>query len=117
MFLDPTRPDGGKMGREWTRVLADVPIFGGLTNRHLARIAGLARSKRFAQKTTIVAPTTPADAFYVILDGRATVRAGNRRVRLGQGDFFGEMALLDGGARSASVSADSEVHTMVIPRK
>jgi CRP-like cAMP-binding protein len=117
MFRDGTRSDPERMGREWAAVLADVPLFDGLSRRHLAKVAGLARSKRFAAKTTIVAPTSPADAFYVILDGRATVRAGARRVRLGVGEFFGEMALLDGGARSATVTADTELLAMVIPRR
>jgi len=45
------------------------------------------------------------------------VRAGNRRIPLTTGDYFGEMALLDGGVRSASVVADTEMLVMAIPRR
>ena len=117
MFRGAPLSAGSKMGREWAGVLADVPIFAGLTRRHQGRVAELARTKRFVPKTTLFAAGSPADAFYVVLDGRATVRAGSRRIGLGPGDFFGEMALLDGEARSAAVVADTELLVMMIPRR
>ena len=45
------------------------------------------------------------------------MRAGRRRIPLAAGDYFGEMALLDGGVRSASVVADTEMLVMAIPRR
>ncbi|HYX87012.1 MAG TPA: cyclic nucleotide-binding domain-containing protein [Gaiellales bacterium] len=117
MFRGSAPADGGRMGREWIDVLADVPLFQGLTRRHLAKVAALARTKRFVPKTTLFAAGSPADAFYVILDGRASVRAGGRRIRLEAGDFFGEMALLDGDVRSAAVIAESDLLVMMIPRR
>ena len=92
-------------------------IGAGLSRRHLGKVAALGRTKRFPARTSIVTAGTNADAFYVILDGRATVRAGQRRIPLATGDYFGEMALLDGGVRSASVVADTEVLVMAIPRR
>ena len=80
-------------------------------------MAGLGRTKRFPARTSVVTAGTNADAFYVILDGKATVRAGQRRIPIGTGDYFGEMALLDGGVRSASVVADTEMLVMAIPRR
>jgi len=117
MFPHGAQSDGGRMSRAWVDVLVDVPLLAGLSRRHLGKVAGLGRTKRFPARTSIVTAGTNADAFYVILDGRATVRAGQRRIPLATGDYFGEMALLDGGVRSASVVADTEMLVMAIPRK
>jgi CRP/FNR family cyclic AMP-dependent transcriptional regulator len=117
MFPENAPADDSRMSRAWRDVLADVPLLTGLSRRNLGKVAALGRTKRFPAKTSIVTAGTNADAFYVILDGRATVRAGQRRVPLVTGDYFGEMALLDGGVRSASVVADSEVLVMAIPRR
>ena len=117
MFPENSPSDSGRMSRAWLDVLVDVPLLTGLSRRHLSKVAALGRTKRFPARTSIVTAGTNADAFYVILDGRATVRAGQRRIPLVTGDYFGEMALLDGGVRSASVVADTEVLVMAIPRK
>jgi CRP/FNR family transcriptional regulator, cyclic AMP receptor protein len=117
MFPESAPADGGRLSKAWLDVLADVPLFTDLSRRHLGKVASLGRTKRFPARTSIVTAGTNADAFYVILDGRATVRAGNRRIPLATGDYFGEMALLDGGVRSASVVADSEMLLMAIPRR
>ncbi len=117
MFPQNAPPDGGRMSRAWVDVLVDVPLLSGLSRRHLGKVAALGRTKRFPARTSIVTAGTNADAFYVILDGRATVRAGQRRIPLSTGDYFGEMALLDGGVRSASVVADTEMLVMAIPRR
>jgi CRP/FNR family transcriptional regulator, cyclic AMP receptor protein len=58
----------------------------------------------------------PADAFYVILDGRVRVETPGRGIELKSGDFFGEMALLDGEPRSATIVTLTEVFAMIIPR-
>jgi len=117
MFPENAPSDGGRMSRAWLDVLVDVPLLAGLSRRNLGKVAALGRTKRFPARTSIVTAGTNADAFYVILDGRATVRAGQRRIPLVTGDYFGEMALLDGGVRSASVVADTEMLVMAIPRK
>ena len=53
----------------------------------------------------------------MIITGDAVVRRpGRRNVPLGPGDFFGEMALLDGAPRTATVEAATEVEVMLIPR-
>jgi CRP-like cAMP-binding protein len=105
------------MGREWVVVLEQVPLFGGLSKRHLRRVAALAVARRFEAGTAIIRAGEPGDAFYVILDGTAEVRPrSGRATKLGPGDYFGEMALLDGAPRSASVEAKSEVLTMRLGR-
>ena len=101
------RPRG--LGREAADLLAQIPLFASLSRRHLGRIASVAATKRYAAGSPLVRVGKPADAFYVILDGSARVDLPGRPVALEAGDFFGEMALLDGEPRSATVIAVSEV--------
>ena len=105
------------MGKEWAAVLADLPLFDGLSKRQLGKIAGLGVARRLPPLTSIVTKGDTGDAFFVIITGKAVVRrTGRRNVPLGPGDFFGEMALLDGAPRTATVEATSEVEVMLIPR-
>jgi CRP-like cAMP-binding protein len=106
------------MGRSWLNVLADVPILAGLTKRHRARVAELATQQRFPAHTDIVRAGEQGTSFFVILDGTAVVRrAGRRAAKLGPGDFFGEMAVIDGAERTATVVSESDIEVMVIGRK
>jgi CRP-like cAMP-binding protein len=109
--------DPNRVGHDWLDALAEVPLFEGLSKRHLRRIAKLARIRRFAPGSAIVRTGDAGTSFFVLLDGHARVvpPAGRPR-RLGAGDSFGEMALLDGGPRSADVVADGEVLTLTIGR-
>lgn len=53
--------------------------------------------------------------FFIITDGKAVVSVGDRVLQaLGPGDYFGEMALLSGGQRSATVTADTELRCMTM---
>jgi len=117
MFPENAPADGGRMSKAWLDVLVDIPLFADLSRRHLGKVAALGRTKRFPARTSIVTAGTNADAFYVILDGKATVRAGNRRIPLTTGDYFGEMALLDGGVRSATIFAVRNLRTLELPRQ
>jgi CRP-like cAMP-binding protein len=109
--------DPSRVGHDWLETLEEVPLFEGLPKRHLRRIAKLARIRRFAPGSTMVRSGDPGRSFYVLLDGNAkVVRAGGRARRLGVGDYFGEMALLDDAPRSADVVADGEVLALTIDR-
>ena len=109
--------DTGRAGDEWVDVLADVPLFRNLSRRHVKRVASLARLRRYGPGTSIVRAGDAGSAFFVVLDGTARVVTPKGRARrLGSGDFFGEMALLDESPRSADVVADGEVLTMTISR-
>src|SRR5215468_742044 len=111
----PSEPN--RVGHDWLNTLADVPLFEGLSKRHLRRIAKLARIRRFAGGAAMVRVGDAGRTFYVLLDGNAKVtRPGRRAVRLGQGAFFGEMALIDDSPRSADVVADGEVLALTIDR-
>jgi CRP-like cAMP-binding protein len=109
--------DPNRVGQDWLGTLAELPLFEGLSKRHLRRIAKLARTRRFASGSAMVRSGDPGRAFFVLLDGSAKVtRAGGRPRRLGAGDYFGEMALLDDAPRSANVVAEGEVLALTIDR-
>ncbi len=111
------RGGGEGMDREWVAVLQHVPLFESLSRRHLRRVASCARTRRFADGAAIVRAGGAGSTFYVILDGEAAVSTPRGRgVRLRAGDYFGEMALLDGAPRSADVRAVGEVVAMEIGR-
>ena len=106
-----------KMARESVASLAAVPIFAGLPQRHLQKIAKLAVTKRYAQEAKMVIAGDQGESFFVMLEGTALVTAGQfTDVLLGPGDFFGEMALLDGFPRSATVTAETPVEVMIVTR-
>lgn len=109
--------DPNRVGHDWLSTLEEVPLFEGLSKRHLRRIAKLARIRRFAPGSAMVRTGDPGRSFYVVLDGTAkVVRKAGRPRRLGAGDYFGEMALLDGAPRSADVLAEGEVLALTIDR-
>jgi CRP-like cAMP-binding protein len=98
-------------------VLETVPLFSGLNRRHLKKVAEAGRIARFHNRTAIVRAGEAGDALYVVLDGDVLVRRrGAAELKVGTGSFFGETALLDGGARSATVVADGPVVCLVINR-
>src|SRR5947208_16104707 len=105
------------MGRGWADVLAEIPLFAGLSKRQLNKIAKLGKTRRYARFTSIVRAGDRGDSFYVILDGTALVKLpGKRGVRLGAGDWFGEMALIDAAPRAATVEAQTDVFAMLLGR-
>jgi CRP/FNR family cyclic AMP-dependent transcriptional regulator len=96
----------GALGRGGVEVLAAVPLFEGLSQRQLRKVAERTKVLRYGEGRSIIAEGTMGDSFFVVLDGRArVVRGASGRTihRLGPGDFFGELAMIDGSPRSASV--------------
>ena len=101
-------------------MLSEVPMFKDLSKRHLHKLGRVAKVVRFSPGRLIVKEGSPGTAFFVIADGKAKVvsEMGNRVLaELGPGDFFGELALLDGGPRTASVIAQSVVDAIQLSRK
>ncbi len=92
-------------------------LFAGLGRRHLNKVAALSRIRRFHEGATIVAAGQPGDMLYVLLDGEVSVRRRSLpTISRGMRSFFGEMALLDGGPRSATVVAKGPVVCLTISR-
>jgi CRP-like cAMP-binding protein len=103
--------------RAGTQLLAGVPLFAGLPTKHLKRIRDLAEPADYMAGASLVKEGTEGDAFFVILEGLAKVVVGKRTVnRLMPGDFFGEISLLDGGVRSASVVSETPMKVLIIDR-
>ena len=103
------------------RLLGRVPLFAGLSQAHLRALAQLAEEVRYSPGRMIVRTGTPGVAFYAIVEGDAKVVRGKiasakATWTLGPGDFFGELALLDGGPRTASVVAETPLTTIRIER-
>lgn len=112
------RRAGEPLGSEWVDVLRGIPLFAPLPKRHVKRIANIARPRRFAANSRIVTKGERGESFFVVLDGEARLSLpGGRSVTLGPGDSFGELALLDGGPRTATVLAKTPVLTMSIARR
>ena len=112
-----TVPSDRYSTHDWLGTLEEVPLFEGLPKRHLRRVAKLARLRRFAPGSTLVRAGDAGKSFFVLLDGHAkVVRSNGRPRRLGIGDYFGEMALLDSAPRSADVVAEGEVLALTIDR-
>lgn len=97
--------------------LGSVPLLSSLNPRELARVRRAARLVRAEGGSEIVTQGAPGDALFLLVRGAATVRRNGRRIAtLGPGDYFGELALLDGGPRSATVLADGPAELLVLDR-
>lgn len=118
MRIGPTIGTVKPLGASGARLLSHVPLFAGLSARDLRRVAGLAEETWFNPGRVVVQEGKPGSSFYaVILDGKARVTRRGRIVRkLGPGDYFGELALLTGGPRTASVIAETSLDTIRIQR-
>jgi CRP/FNR family transcriptional regulator, cyclic AMP receptor protein len=112
MLGSRTRPTAS----DWAEVLAGLPLFARVSKRRLRKIAALSQIQQFSPGAVVVQIGEPADAFYLILAGRASVVGKSRRT-LGIGDYFGEMGLIDGEPRSATIAADDELETMKLARR
>ena len=99
-------------------VLAAVPLFDGLSRRHLKRLAGLAEVADFMADHTIVREGESGDAFYVVLAGQAKITTKGKVVnRVMPGDHFGEISLLDGDVRTATVTSETPMTLLMLPRQ
>jgi len=103
--------------RDWASVLAELPLFAGVGKRDLRKLARDAEFAEFGPGDTVVATGAPPDFFYVILGGEARASAKPAARTLTTGDYFGEMGLLDGEPRSATVIALSDLHVMRLSRR
>lgn len=84
-------------------MVARVPLFRHLPPAQLAEITALLRQRNLPPRYTVVRRGEHPEAMYFIDQGRVVMRAGERRVVLGPGSFFGELALLEGRPREATV--------------
>ena len=90
--------------------LRNVPLFAELTDEDLERLARQMKERRFSAGSTVTSEGAGGAGFFVIIEGSATVTVGDEeRAQLGAGDHFGEIALIDEGMRSATITAETDL--------
>jgi CRP/FNR family cyclic AMP-dependent transcriptional regulator len=102
-----------KSGRN--ELLKTIPIFSSCSRKELDGIASIVKEVEFPAGRVICKEGETGVGLHVVVEGETSVQIGGRtRRRLGPGAFFGEIALLDGGPRTATVVADTPVKTLSI---
>jgi CRP-like cAMP-binding protein len=97
--------------------LKALPLFEGLTTRQLMDLAAAVTEETHAPDVTVLREGDYADCMYVIVEGVVDTRIGETRLReLEAGDFFGEMGLLEGDLRSATIVTRSRVRLLRLGR-
>jgi hypothetical protein len=103
-------PPPGPPQRDPVAALQRVQLFADMDRRQAEQIARLLKLRPFAKGETVIMEGSGGAAFFVIESGEATVTSkGAYLSTLGPGDCFGEIALIDGGPRSATVTAASDL--------
>ena len=87
-----------------------VPLFADLDRRELQSLASSFKERVFDAGSTVVAEGTGGVGFFIIDEGEATVsREGQELAKLGPNQYFGELALIDEGTRTATITADTDL--------
>jgi CRP/FNR family transcriptional regulator, cyclic AMP receptor protein len=90
--------------------LRQVPLFAELDDRQLRLLSRQMHERRFPEGAQVTTEGSHGAGFFIIAEGNATVSVGGEeRATLGPGDYFGEIALIDEGTRSASITAASDL--------
>lgn len=98
-------------------VLSNIPLFAHLSGRQLRKISRSAGEHRYEPGTTIVRQGGRTATLFVLLEGEVKVVRNDRTIsRRRTGEFFGEIALIDGRPRAASVVAETPIRCLVLER-
>jgi len=98
------------VARATVDMLKRVPLFAGLEKRELEQIAGSMRERRVAAGGNVVEQGAGGAGFFVIDEGEGDVFVdGEHRNTIGPGDYFGEIALLTGSDRTATITAKTDM--------
>jgi CRP/FNR family transcriptional regulator, cyclic AMP receptor protein len=98
--------------------LASVPLLSSFSKRELSRVARATDEIHVAAGRQVVVEGSTGHECFLIRTGEATVsRDGKVIAQLGSGDHFGELALLDGGPRTATVTADTDLDLLVLGQR
>ena len=108
---------------QFVECLKKAPVLAALKEEHLEMMAKLATQRNFKEGEVIIKQGAPGSGLFVILSGTVTVTSKPRSGlhssplnNLGKGEFFGELSLLDGHPRSATVTAASETEVIELNR-
>ena len=95
--------------------LSRVPIFSGCSKKDLQTVARAIKPVQHGAGWVVATEGEPGVGLFIIDAGEARVSIGGKTINtLGPGDFFGEMALLDGGPRTATVTAKTDLSLFVL---
>jgi CRP/FNR family cyclic AMP-dependent transcriptional regulator len=98
------------VGTATAQMLKKVPLFAGLDDRELGEVAASMQERRVSAGETILEQGAAGAGFFVVEEGEAEVTVdGEPRGTVGPGDYFGEIALLTGSDRTATVTARTEM--------
>ena len=108
-----------RIPREVLEHFERIPLFSGVSKKGLRMIVSSADEITVREGKDLVREGEHGRHLYVIVDGSAGVVRGGRKVAtLGPGDFFGELALISGAPRSATVTTETDTTVMVLdPRR
>jgi CRP-like cAMP-binding protein len=105
-------------GNSYLKHLASVPLFSSCSNRDLQKIAKASDEVTIDEERVLVEQDAIGHEFFIIIEGEAAVKRSNRRINtLGPGDHFGELALFDGGPRTATVVAETPMRVLVLGQR
>jgi CRP-like cAMP-binding protein len=94
-------------------LLRSVPLFSSLSNHDLSQVADRMKEVNFSAGTSVAQQGESGVGFHLVVDGTAEVsRDGDVLTHLGHGGYFGEIGLIDGGPRSATVTATTDLTTV-----
>jgi CRP-like cAMP-binding protein len=103
---------------EKLKYLAEVPLFSGCSKKDIELVARHAEHVKFEAGKALITEGRVGYDFFLILDGKARVERGGKEVaKIGPGDFFGELSLLDRAPRNATVVAETELDTIVLGQR
>jgi CRP-like cAMP-binding protein len=98
--------------------LAKVPLFSACSKKELQTIARATDDVEVPKGKVLVEEGKPGHEFFLIVNGNASVKRGKKEIaKLGPGQYFGELALLDRGPRSASVIAKDDMEVLVLGQR
>lgn len=98
------------MAEPSVELLQHVPLFAELGTRELKRLSGSFKERTFEAGQSVATEGEHGAGFFVIESGEAVVKVhGEERARLGPGDYFGDIAMIDQGDRTASIEAVTDL--------
>jgi CRP/FNR family transcriptional regulator/CRP/FNR family cyclic AMP-dependent transcriptional regulator len=122
-FHDPDEAGAGPAGAAAPsrdariRHLQRVPLFSGFEEAELRRVAELSRIVEVPAGSEVTQMGAPGDSFFIIVDGTVSVRTPvGATAELPPGEFFGEMSLIDGEPRSATLTGKTDLRLLVVDR-
>jgi CRP/FNR family cyclic AMP-dependent transcriptional regulator len=100
-----------RMAKAPVDLIKSVPLFSDLDNRELKEVAESMKERTFPAGETVTQEGTGGAGFFVVEEGTATVSVGGQDVRtIGAGDYFGEIGLIADIDRTATITADTDLH-------